>query len=199
MAKKGWVLDDITQKDLVREGLGNSFIHVMCYKMPGNHVVCNELSCGTGVRGVLESFEVFYLFIYYTGRHSTSNPEGSFFSFFFSLNFCPFFFLRVVVRDRFWTEKIESWNYFPVLLGQGPFELYHLVPTLRKGLKKTWVTLDSEGLGLWPDLSNGELLCVLLSQALNKLYVTLGSLTKYVSNLPTQKYTFCRSVFSYLE
>ena len=36
-------LDDITQKDLVREGLENSFmIHVMCYKMQGNHVVCND-------------------------------------------------------------------------------------------------------------------------------------------------------------
>ena len=33
-----WALDDITQKDLVWEGLGNSFmIHVMCYKMQGNH------------------------------------------------------------------------------------------------------------------------------------------------------------------
>ena len=37
-----------TQKDLVREGLGNSFtIHVMCYKMQGNHVVCNEVPSGT--------------------------------------------------------------------------------------------------------------------------------------------------------
>ena len=33
-----WALDDITQKDLVREGPGKSFmIHVMCYKMHGNH------------------------------------------------------------------------------------------------------------------------------------------------------------------
>ena len=35
---EGWALDDITQKDLVREGPGKSFmIHVMCYKMHGNH------------------------------------------------------------------------------------------------------------------------------------------------------------------
>ena len=40
--------------------------HVMCYKMQGNHVVCNELlsgivgwlGCRTGLRRVLESFEV---------------------------------------------------------------------------------------------------------------------------------------------
>ena len=42
--------------DLVREGLGNSFmIHVMSHKMQGNHVVCNELSSGTvGWAGTLQ-------------------------------------------------------------------------------------------------------------------------------------------------
>ena len=36
--------EDVTQKDLDREGLGNSFmIHVMCYKMQGNHSLRNSL------------------------------------------------------------------------------------------------------------------------------------------------------------
>ena len=102
-----WALDDITEKDLVREGLGNSFVHVMCHKMQGNHVVCNVLSSGTVglLHGGKAGFREFWRFF--------------------------FFFFWVSFLFSFWGLGLwlglgfEPWNYFAVLLGQG----YHLVPT----------------------------------------------------------------------
>ena len=51
---------------------------------------------------------------------------------------------RVRVRVRFWTKKIKSWNYFPVLLRQGPFGICELVLT-----QKHYITTPKRTLSVY--------------------------------------------------
>ena len=61
--------DHISQKDLVREELGNSFmIHVICYKRQGNHTVWNELPFSTVGWVVARETEGFYRVLWFKSR-----------------------------------------------------------------------------------------------------------------------------------